>query len=151
HPIPQRDLRELARAEESRPGQDRRAQRGACLPPPDCHHRRRRGAVLAGRGLPPALLREERRLLPCLLCGRGSAMKFTRGLAGALVVMAVGMVSNTAFGELGRGDRYSGAQWATRSPALGQHGMAATAVPAATEVALDILKKGGSAVDAAIA
>ena len=78
-------------------------------------------------------------------------MKFTRGLAGALVVMAVGMVSNTAFGELGRGDRYSGASWATRSPALGQHGMAATAVPAATEVALDILKKGGSAVDAAIA
>jgi gamma-glutamyltranspeptidase/glutathione hydrolase len=75
-----------------------------------------------------------------------------RGIfAGALVVMAVGMVSNTAFGELGRGDRYSGAPWATRSPALGQHGMAATAVPAATEVAIDILKKGGSAVDAAIA
>ncbi len=65
--------------------------------------------------------------------------------------MAVGMVSNVAFGEVGRGDRYSGAAWATRSPALGQHGMAATAVPLATEVALDILKKGGSAVDAAIA
>jgi gamma-glutamyltranspeptidase / glutathione hydrolase len=78
-------------------------------------------------------------------------MKLARILAGAFVIMAVGVVSNTAYGEFGRGDRYSGAQWATRSPALGQHGMAATAVPAATEVALDILKKGGSAVDAAIA
>jgi gamma-glutamyltranspeptidase/glutathione hydrolase len=65
--------------------------------------------------------------------------------------MAVGMVSNTAFGELGRGDRYSGSQWATRSPVLGQHGMAATAVPLASQVAIDILKKGGTAVDAAIA
>jgi gamma-glutamyltranspeptidase / glutathione hydrolase len=78
-------------------------------------------------------------------------VKWQRGVAGALAVMAVGLVANTAFGEIGRGDRYSGAAWATRSPALGQHGMAATAVPAATLVAIDILKKGGSAVDAAIA
>jgi len=78
-------------------------------------------------------------------------MRHLGAIAGALAVMAVGMVANVAFGEVGRGDRYSGAQWATRSPALGQHGMAATAVPAATEVAIDILKKGGTAVDAAIA
>jgi len=78
-------------------------------------------------------------------------MKLSRGLSGALFIMAVGMVSNVAFGQLERGDRYSGATWATRSPVLGQHGMAATAVPLASQIAIDILKKGGSAVDAAIA
>jgi gamma-glutamyltranspeptidase/glutathione hydrolase len=65
--------------------------------------------------------------------------------------MAVGMVANTAFGQVERGDRYSGAHWATRSPVLAQHGMAATAQPLASQVAVDILKKGGSAIDAAIA
>src|SRR5690348_14773266 len=66
-------------------------------------------------------------------------------------VMAFGMVANVAYGQLERGDRYSGAQCATRSPVLAQHGMAATAQPLATQVANDILKKGGSEVDAAIA
>jgi gamma-glutamyltranspeptidase / glutathione hydrolase len=56
-------------------------------------------------------------------------------------------VATAAFG----GDRYSGAVWASRSPVLAQHGMAATEQPLATQIALDVLKKGGSAVDAAIA
>lgn len=38
-----------------------------------------------------------------------------------------------------------------RSPAYGQSGMAATSMPAATRLALDILARGGSVVDAAIA
>jgi gamma-glutamyltranspeptidase/glutathione hydrolase len=49
------------------------------------------------------------------------------------------------------GERYSGVPWASRSPVLGQNGMAVSEQPLASLVAVEILKKGGSAVDAAIA
>jgi gamma-glutamyltranspeptidase/glutathione hydrolase len=48
-------------------------------------------------------------------------------------------------------DRITGYSFATRSEIIARSGMAATSQPLATQAALDILKKGGNAIDAAIA
>ena len=52
---------------------------------------------------------------------------------------------------MGKGDRITGPNFATRSPVLGRHGLIATSHPLATQIGLDILKQGGTAIDAAIA
>ena len=72
-------------------------------------------------------------------------------LAGCLMLCGCLVMPVTLFAQpLGPGARPVGADW-SRSPVYSTRGMAATAQPLASQIAIDVLKQGGSAVDAAIA
>ncbi|SPE53826.1 Gamma-glutamyltransferase (fragment) [Verrucomicrobia bacterium] len=79
-------------------------------------------------------------------------METKRGILALVTLVAIDpFFGNVVFAQVSRGDRYSGETWVTRSPVIAQHGMAATEQPLASATAIEILKKGGSAVDAAVA
>ena len=63
------------------------------------------------------------------------------------LLLALATVSAAVFAA----DRVTGHEFATRSEVIAPHAMAATSQPLATQIALDVMKDGGSAVDAAIA
>ena len=69
----------------------------------------------------------------------------------AAALAAAVLLSTSSTPLRGQIDRITGRDFATRSEVLARHGMVATSVPLATQIGIDILKKGGNAIDAAIA
>ncbi len=78
-------------------------------------------------------------------------MPVASSLRCGVVAAAIVLVAAAATTSASAADRVTGKPFATRSEIYAPHAMAATSHPLATQIALDVMKKGGSAVDAAIA
>ncbi|CAA9521161.1 MAG: Gamma-glutamyltranspeptidase @ Glutathione hydrolase [uncultured Sphingosinicella sp.] len=82
-----------------------------------------------------------------LSVARGSAAQ----TGGAVEPLSPALPATQFYPDVEAGDRPVGASFGTRSEVFGRNGAAATSHPLGTLAGIEILKKGGSAVDAAIA
>src|SRR5690606_28873703 len=76
---------------------------------------------------------------------------FFAALPATALLAGKAMADPTVYPGVSSGDRITGAHFASRSTVWGAHGAAATAHPIATLIGIDTLRRGGSAIDAAIA
>jgi gamma-glutamyltranspeptidase / glutathione hydrolase len=66
-------------------------------------------------------------------------------------LFSIWFITTIAFNVCLGQDRFSGKTFASRSEVISTNGMVATCHPLATQIGIDVLKKGGNAIDAAIA